>query len=91
MLTPSVPEDLGLSLLITPTASPTADVKTVDNLMVGHTTQNEDENANKKTTSLKDCTYIATDSIMVDMELDIKLIEEDGTLNNPMHNTLFFT
>lgn len=91
MLTPSVPEDLGSSLLITPTASPTADTKTADNSNVSCKAQNEDENANRKTTLLTDCTYIGSENIIVDMELDIKLIEEDGTLNNPMHNTLFFT
>jgi hypothetical protein len=91
MLTPTVPEDLGLSLLITPTASPTADVKTFEDFKGSRKTQNKDENANKKSTSITDCNYYTTDSIMVDTELDIKLIEEDGTLNNPTHNTMYFT
>ena len=90
MLMPNVPEDLGSSLLITPTASPTADVKTCEDFKVAHKTKNKDENANRKSTSLTDCDYITTDSIMVDTELDIKLIEEDGTLN-PTHSTMFFT
>jgi hypothetical protein len=86
LLSPNIPEDLSSSLLITPTASPTTDVKTFDNF---HKTQNKDENANRKSASLTDC--ITTDTIMVHAELDIKLIEEDGTFNNPTHNTMFFT
>lgn len=90
MLTPTVPEDLGLSLLITPTASPTADVKTFEYSRVGPKNL-KDENANRKSTSLTDCNFITTERIMVDTELDIKLIEEDGTLNNSTYSTMFFT
>ena len=88
MLTTTMPNDFGLSLLITPTASPTADVKTFEDSKIGHT---KDENANKKSTLSRDYSYLKTENIMVDMELDLKLIEEDGTLNNPMHSTMFFT
>ena len=90
MSTPNVPEDLGSSLLITPTASPTTDVKSFENFKVSLKIRNKDENGNRKCTSLTDCDHISADTIMVDTELDINLIEEDGTLNNPTHNTMFF-
>lgn len=86
MLTATVPEDLGLSLPITPTASPTTEQKVIKNLTV-HKAGNQDENANRKPA---DWNSVTTDSIMSDMELDIKLIEEDGTLNDPTH-TVYFT
>ncbi|XP_028391072.1 protein FAM53A-like [Dendronephthya gigantea] len=87
MLMPTDTEDLGSSLLITPSASPTTDVKPFEDFKVGLKTENDDENANRKPFT----DYFNAGSIMADVELDIKLIEEDGSLNHSTHNTMFFT
>ena len=68
------------SLMITPTASPTSmgDLKTFESKKYG---QQEDENANTRLQSF-------TEQKCMFVDLDVKLIEEDGTLtDNEMQNT----
>lgn len=87
MLTPTDTEDFASSLLITPSASPTTDVKSFEDFKVGLKTENNNENAKRKPVT----DYFTASSIMSDAELDIKLIEEDGTLNHATHNLMFFS
>lgn len=82
-------EDLSVSLLITPTASPitsspTTEMKTsqtIDSNMLS-----EDDNSDRKLVEL----FSPNNNSMVDVELDVALIEEDGTNANPAQSTVLF-
>ena len=76
--------------MITPTASPTniGEEKTLENEKCA---QKEDENANRSVQPFVNQKYLNYVTLKVDTDLDIKLIEEDGTLNdNEIHNNMLF-
>ena len=53
--------------------------------------QKEDENANRSVQPFVNQKYLNYVTLKVDTDLDIKLIEEDGTLNdNEIHNNMLF-
>lgn len=81
--------DLDSSLMITPTASPT-DIGEVKALKVAKCAQKKDENSNTSHQPFTEQKYLNFMTLKVNTDLDIKLIEEDGTLDNEIHNNMLF-